>query len=85
MLQEINKQQPNDIFIQRLLSVSKVDLHGLENSEFTRINLTEREQEVLMLTAEGLKREEIAKQLYITPSTVPPLKHISRMFIKNWL
>ena len=80
MLREINDRQPKDQFIRRLLSVSEVYLKNLKNGELSRVSLTLREQEVLRLTAEGLKREEIAKRLYIAPGTVKT--HLQNVYKK---
>jgi Response regulator containing a CheY-like receiver domain and an HTH DNA-binding domain len=80
MLREINDRQPKDQFIRWLLSVSEVYLKNLKNEELSRVSLTLREQEVLRLTAEGLKREEIAKRLYIAPGTVKT--HLQNVYKK---
>lgn len=80
MLREICNRQPKDAFIHKLLSISEVYMQSLENGELPQICLTQREQEVLRLTAEGLKREEIAKRLYIAPATVKT--HLQNVYKK---
>jgi len=80
MLREINRRQPKDPFIRRLLSECEIYSRSLGNGELHRISLTLREQEVLRLTAEGLKREEIAKRLYIAPGTVKT--HLQNVYKK---
>ena len=80
MVREICKRQPQDSFIWKLLSVSEVYLQNLKNGELSRISLTQREQEVLRLTAAGLKREAIAKRLYIAPATVKT--HLQNVYKK---
>lgn len=80
MLREINKRQSRDVFIQRVLSASEVYIQSLENGELPRISLTLREQEILRLTADGWKREEIAKRLYISPATVKT--HLQNVYRK---
>jgi LuxR family maltose regulon positive regulatory protein len=45
-----------------------------------KVELTEREEEVLSLTAEGYKREEIAEELYI--STVTVKTHLQNIYRK---
>lgn len=80
MVREICKRQPQDSFIGKLLSVSEVYLQNLKNGELSRISLTQREQEVLRLTAAGLKREAIAKRLYIAPATVKT--HLQNVYKK---
>jgi DNA-binding NarL/FixJ family response regulator len=42
--------------------------------------LTDREQEVLALVADGLSNHEIAKRLYVSPATAKT--HVSRAMIK---
>jgi len=44
--------------------------------------LTDREQEVLALVADGLSNTEIAKRLYLSPATAKT--HVSRAMIKLW-
>jgi two-component system, NarL family, response regulator NreC len=44
--------------------------HATETREEPRPALSEREEEVLRLTAEGFSNQEIGRQLYISPKTV---------------
>jgi DNA-binding CsgD family transcriptional regulator len=61
--------------IQRLRSLGERDIPVIRRGPIatTRSNpagLTQREVEVLVLVAEGLRNPEIAKRLYLTPKTV---------------
>jgi DNA-binding NarL/FixJ family response regulator len=62
-------------------SFSAADLAGvLRRSTNARVVLTARENEVLALLAQGLSVAEIAKQLFISPSTTK--SHIARLYEK---
>jgi DNA-binding NarL/FixJ family response regulator len=62
-------------------SFSAADLAGvLRRSANARVVLTTRENEVLALLAQGLSVAEIAKQLFISPSTTK--SHIARLYEK---
>ncbi|MBU4437935.1 MAG: LuxR C-terminal-related transcriptional regulator, partial [Firmicutes bacterium] len=80
MLKNILARQPEDVFVQKLLSFSKIYVESLENGELFRVSLTQREHEVLLLTSKGLKREEIANRLYIAPGTVKT--HLQNVYRK---
>nr|WP_320025704.1 LuxR C-terminal-related transcriptional regulator [uncultured Acetobacterium sp.] len=80
MLKNILARQPEDVFVQKLLSFSKIYVQSLENGELFRVSLTQREHEVLLLTSKGLKREEIANRLYIAPGTVKT--HLQNVYRK---
>lgn len=54
-------------------SVPKVDTKSY-------FNLTEREQEILMLVAEGMKEKEVAEHLHISLNTVK--SHVYKMYQK---
>jgi DNA-binding NarL/FixJ family response regulator len=53
---------------------------GVDASSRVVEELTTRELEVLRLLAQGLDNSEIAKQLYLSPTTVK--RHISGVFAK---
>jgi LuxR family maltose regulon positive regulatory protein len=80
MLKNILADQPEDAFVQKLVSLSERYLQSLKKGELFRISLTQREHEVLLLTARGLKREEIADRLYIAPGTVKT--HLQNVYKK---
>jgi DNA-binding NarL/FixJ family response regulator len=53
---------------------------GAEAAARTAAKLTEREREVLKLVAEGLDNTEIARALYLSPTTVK--RHVSAILSK---
>ncbi len=80
MLKTLLSKQPEDTFIDKLVILCKTYLQSLENGELLRVSLTQREHEVLLLSAKGLKREEIAKRLFIAPGTVKT--HLQNVYKK---
>lgn len=71
--------------VQRLRALGERDLPGVRRgpNATTRSNpagLTQREVEVLVLVAEGLRNPEIAERLYLSPKTVS--HHLSTIFAK---
>ena len=73
-------EHPEDAYRLKLLSLSKSYCQSLKNGELYRVTLTQREHEVLLLTARGLKREEIANRLFIAPGTVKT--HLQNVYKK---
>lgn len=53
---------------------------GVEAAARTAAALTEREREVLSLVAQGLDNSEIARELYLSPTTVK--RHVSAILAK---
>jgi DNA-binding NarL/FixJ family response regulator len=53
---------------------------GVEAAARTTAGLTEREREVLCLVAQGLDNSEIARELYLSPTTVK--RHVSAILSK---
>jgi DNA-binding NarL/FixJ family response regulator len=53
---------------------------GVEAAARTAAGLTDREREVLSLVAEGLDNSEIARELYLSPTTVK--RHVSAILSK---
>ena len=73
---------PPDI-VQRLLSYTTPAQRSQQTEAFTRVkgmDLTEREQEVLLLMARGERSKEIARHLSITTRTVAA--HLSSIYAK---
>ncbi len=59
-----------DDFIRGVLGACEQYLDSLKRAPQSAASLTERELEVLMLTAEGLRRDELAARLFVSPGTV---------------
>jgi len=59
-----------DDYVKEVLGTCERYLENLKRAPQSAVSLTEREQEVLMLTAEGLRRDEIAARIFISPGTV---------------
>lgn len=67
-------------YIKKVLSCSEQYLEGLKSSRPNKVSLSQRETEVLALSAEGLKREEIAERLQVSQGTVKT--HLQKIYQK---
>jgi LuxR family maltose regulon positive regulatory protein len=68
---ELLKAVPNNNeYARKVLACSEQYLASLTGAQLIRVKLSPREQEVLRLTAEGLTRDEIARRLFLSGSTV---------------
>ncbi len=74
-----NRDSRNE-YLQKVVSYCEQYLEGLKNGYPGKIKLSPREIEVLSLTAEGLKREEIATRLNVSLGTVKV--HLEHIYIK---
>lgn len=57
-----------------------VSLFSANEKNIKKLNISKREQEVLVLLGKGLSNQEIADQLYVSQSTIKT--HTSRLFEK---
>ncbi|WP_303871180.1 LuxR C-terminal-related transcriptional regulator [Acetobacterium wieringae] len=80
ILAALRKKEPENPFIQKISDESEAYLCNLKTQSILRVELTEREQEVLSLAAEGCKREEIAERLFISSGTVKT--HLQNVYKK---
>ncbi len=80
MLEEVLRQTPDDVFAGRILGESNTFMTNQKKEKLPSIVLTQREKEVLMLMAEGLKRDAIAEQLFISSVTVKT--HLQNIYKK---
>jgi LuxR family maltose regulon positive regulatory protein len=62
-------------YTKKVLACTERYLESLTNARLVRVKLSPREQDVLRLTAEGLKREEIAERLFLSEGTVKTHLH----------
>ncbi|TCL59870.1 LuxR family maltose regulon positive regulatory protein [Kineothrix alysoides] len=74
-----NKDSRNE-YLQKVVSYSEQYLEGLKASQPDKVKLSKRETEVLSLTAEGLKREEVAERLSVSLGTVKT--HLANIYQK---
>lgn len=80
MLRHITQSCSHDSYIIKLLEACEHYLENLRRIPENTITLTARELEVLSLTAEGLRRNEIAVRLVISPGTVK--MHLENIYRK---
>ncbi|MGB8452817.1 MAG: LuxR C-terminal-related transcriptional regulator [Anaerocolumna sp.] len=75
MLKTVANRDSRNEYIKKVVFYSEQYLEGLKNSHSDKVGLSERELEVLSLSAEGLKREEIAEHLLLSQGTVKTHLH----------
>lgn len=75
MLERIWNMDSQNEYIKRILDYSKKYNESLKSSEQNSIKLSQRELEILLLVAEGLKRKEIADCIMISQTTVKTHLH----------
>jgi LuxR family maltose regulon positive regulatory protein len=80
MLKEIADSNLYDEYVGRVLACSERYIDSLKNAQLSKVSLSQREAEVLALTAEGLKRDEIASRLYLSQGTVKT--HLQNIYQK---
>lgn len=80
MLRHITQSGSRDGYIMELLEACEHYLESLRRAPENAVTLTVRELEVLSLTAEGLRRNEIAAQLVVSPGTVK--MHLEKIYRK---
>jgi DNA-binding NarL/FixJ family response regulator len=71
---------PNELLARVRRFTSRASVSAAKNGHSERLRLTEREEEVLMLLAQGTRQKEIALELSISPKTVGT--HIQNLFGK---
>lgn len=80
MVKAIAYNNANDEYIKRILVFSEQYIENLNSTKLKKVKLSQREIEVLSLAAEGLKREEIANRLFMSPGTVKT--HLQNIYKK---
>lgn len=80
MLNIIASRRATDEYLQKILHFSVQYNDSLKNSPISKIKLSQREIEVLSLTAEGLSRDAIAAHLRVSMGTVK--KHLQNIYQK---
>ncbi|WP_088187197.1 LuxR C-terminal-related transcriptional regulator [Desulfosporosinus sp. FKA] len=80
MLNIIASRSTNDKYLQKILDFSVQYNDSLRNSPISKVQLSQREIEVLSLTAEGLSRDAIAAHLCVALGTVKT--HLQNIYQK---
>lgn len=80
MLEEVLRQTPDDVFAGRILCESNTFMTNQKKEKLPDIVLTQREKEVLQLMAQGLKRDTIARRLFVSSVTVKT--HLQNIYKK---
>lgn len=80
MIDVIVQENPKDNFVKRIQNCGLEYIKILKSIGDTRASLSSREVQVLSLTAEGFKRDEIAEKLFMSQSTVK--KHLQNIYGK---
>ena len=70
MLQSILLERPDSEYLKRIISLGQSYQQTILEEQPIRIVMTPRELSILFLSAEGLKRKDIADRLYVTEETV---------------
>jgi len=80
MVRHIAHADSRDAYIREVLSACGQYTESLKHSARSTASLSARELEILTLAAEGLKRDEIAKKLYVAAGTVQT--HLHNIYLK---
>ena len=80
MMRQIAHSDTRDGYVKEVLQACEQYLASLKSVPQSSASLTERELEVLTLTAEGLKRNEIAEKLNVSAGTVKT--HLENIYRK---
>lgn len=80
MLRRLAAEDPHDLYIREVLDATEQYAGSLKHAPQSTVSLSSREREVLSLTAEGYNRNEIARQLGISPGTVKT--HLENIYHK---
>ena len=77
---QLVKPKVQTVVVEREIIVRQPEKFVLNETELKRLDLSNREYEVLQLMAKGLSNADIAKNLFLSLSTVKT--HVSNLFIK---
>lgn len=80
MVRHIAHTDSRDDYIRTVLGACEHYMESLKHVPQSKVSLTERELEVLTLTAEGLRRDEIAAKLFVSSGTVK--MHLHNIYTK---
>lgn len=77
---QLTKPKIQTIVVEKEIIVNQPEQFVLNEAELKKLNLSNREYEVLQLLAKGRSNAEIAEQLFLSLSTVKT--HVSNLFVK---
>ena len=77
---QLVKPKVQTIVVEKEVFVTQPDKFTINETELKKLNLSNREYEVLQLLAKGYSNAEVAKNLFLSLSTVKT--HVSSLFIK---
>lgn len=77
---KLSKPKVKTIIVEKEIIVQKSSDFTINEWELKKLNLSNREYEILQLVAKGLSNEEIAKQLFLSLSTIKT--HNQNLFAK---
>lgn len=77
---QLVKPKVEKVVVEKKVYISQPDHVVINEAEIKKLNLSSREYEVLQLLAKGYSNSEIAKDLFLSLSTVKT--HVSNLFIK---
>lgn len=77
---KLSKPKVKTIVVEKEIIVQKSSDFTINECELKKLNLSNREYEILQLVAKGLSNEEIAKQLFLSLSTIKT--HNQNLFAK---
>ncbi len=80
MVRSLCHAHPRDGYVKEILEACEQYLSNLKHASQSAVSLSRRELEILALTAEGLKRDEIAARLYLAQDTVK--NHLESIYRK---
>ena len=72
--------RPKTVFVEKEVYLPTPDDFTINEAELERLNLTDREYEVLQLLTKGCSNAEIAEHLFLSLSTIKT--HVSNMLVK---
>jgi DNA-binding CsgD family transcriptional regulator len=77
---QLAKPKIQTVIVEKEIYVPLSDDSTINEAELKKLNLSNREYEILQLLAKGYSNAEIAKRLYLALSTVKT--HVSNIFVK---
>jgi LuxR family maltose regulon positive regulatory protein len=80
MMRSIQHSDSRDMYIKAIYDACEQYMASLKHTTRSAVSLSGREIEILVLTAEGLKRDEIALRLNLAPGTVK--NHLENIYRK---